>query len=121
MSDETPASPIKYEDITITRTPYGPRVDTAPLPEYIGVAAELWDEAETYDPAVDADTGIAPPWLWIETPPHAGTVDADGNWVAGTPDQFLHIDATNVTCTYILVAEQPDGTRLMQLRAWGER
>jgi hypothetical protein len=120
--DETPMhTPIQAEPLELTQTPDGPRIETAPLPEYIAVAPELWEQAEVYDPYVDADTGIAPPPIWLEHPPHAGSVDADGNWTEGTPDTILHIDAVNVACAYRLVAEQPDGTRLLQLGSWGEK
>lgn len=114
--------PVQYEPINVTQLDDGTiRINTAPLPEHTAVGAELWGQIETYDPYVNADTGIEPPPIWLEQPPHAGHVDADGNWAEAAPDTILHIDATNVTCTYQLVSELPDGTRVLVLKGWGER
>ena len=117
MTEQPMHSPIKAEPLELSRTPDGPRIETAPLPEYIAVTPEIWGEAEAQTEAGEDSSGF----LWLEHPPHAGHVDADGNKVDGTPETILHIDAVNVACSYRLVAEQPDGTRLLQLGSWGER
>lgn len=85
-----------------------PYVVTSPLPEYITVSSELWDEAEVYDPEVDGDTGLEPPWLWLEEILHADS------WT-------LHVEASNVICAYRLLAGNPAGDRLLQLVSWGEK
>jgi hypothetical protein len=111
---EQPAAAPEYELLEVSQTPDGPRVETSPLPEYIGVSAELWDQVEVYDPHIDADTGIAPPPMWLEEIGHADPDVSNDGWM-------LHIDAVNVTCIYQLLSEQPDGTRVCLLRSWGEK
>lgn len=105
---------IEPEALTIHQSDDGSiRVENTPLPEYVLVGEELWGEAESYDPQVDADTGIEPPQLWIETVGHADEdVDNDG--------YLLHIDAANVALTYRLLDELPDGNRLLRLESWAE-
>lgn len=106
---DTPmAQPIQYEPLVVTRTPDGPRIDTAPLPEHIGVSPELWDQA-TQPAEAKADD-----WLWLEEIGHQDPDIENDGWM-------LHIDAVNVTCAYQLLNELPDGTRVLVLRAWGER
>lgn len=92
------------------------RIDTSPAPEYILVAASLWDEAEVYDPQVDGDTGLEPPehWVWRET---LGHMDPD----RANDGTLLHLDTVNVSAQYRLVEERPDGTRVLQMASWAER
>lgn len=121
-----------YEPLKVTQLDDGTlRIDTAPLPERIGISAELWAAAEPYDPEVDGDTGLEPPPLWLETVPHAGSVNTDpaspgfGERAEGSADTVLHIDAVNVACAYLLLsgqdAQQDDGVRVLELRSWSER
>lgn len=92
----------------------GIKVENTPLPEYILVAKDLWDEAEVYDPQLDGDTGLEPPdGLWIEEIGHADEdVTNDG--------YILHVNATNVALGYKLLQELEDGNRLLQLVSWAE-
>lgn len=137
LQERTPeVDSFMYENRHITPEPLEirqhddgqPYVVTSPLPEYVTVDAELWGAAEPYDPSAlpgDNETPPGPPPLWVETV-HNGAVgqtDPEGNLVApdARHDYVLHIDASNVTASYRLVAERPDGNRLLQLHSWGEQ
>ena len=104
------------DSLEITRNDDGTlTVQNPPLPEHIGVHAELWDSLETYTPAVDAPTGLEPPaGAYIELVGHA---DPDVDVAA----QVLHIDATNARLAYRLVNQREDGVRVLVLEAWGEK
>ena len=82
-------------------------ITTAPLPEYIWVDEETWEDAESYD------SGAFSSYQWVEALGHADEdVDNDGH--------VLHLDAANVTASYRLLTETEDGNRILHLVAWAE-
>ena len=117
--------PVDEPDaLTITRLDDGSiRIENAHLPERIAVAKDLWDELEEYDPAMDGDTGLEPPAAWLESIPHAGHVDTDGNPMAVQNDGYvLHIDAVNVVCSYRFSYGPAEGRNATGLLvSWGEK
>jgi hypothetical protein len=125
VPEQPTAAPPPADSLIITRLDDGTiRVENAPLPERIEVAAELWDELEVYNPEVDGDTGLEPPQNgWLEVIPHAGHVDGDGEFMPVDNDGYvLHIDATNVTCTYRFNYAPKEGqTATGVLMSWGEK
>lgn len=104
--------PIQYGTLTLESRDGKPYLVTAPpLPEYIEVAAELWDEAwdNRYDEHAD---GPARP-IWLEPIGHADPeIDNDG--------YVLHIEASNAWCNYRLLTEREDGTRSLVFQSSGE-
>lgn len=95
-------------------------------PEHVQISHELWDKAEPYDPEVDADTGLAPGYLWVETIPHAGAEvkDAAGTVIVPERDNdgyVLHVDAENMSASYRVAAVPLEGPILGTLAGWGFR
>lgn len=105
---------ITPEALIITQLDDGRiKVENTPLPEYILVAPDLWDEAEPYTPGEPEDEGTPPGELWLEEIGHADEDVTNDGYV-------LHVDAANVTLSYKLLAEWESG-RLLQLVSWAER
>lgn len=94
------------------------RVENAPLPERIQVTAELWDELY-----IDPNAGDLGPPAWLESIPHAGHVDGNGDPMAVENDGYvLHVDATNVVCSYRFnYGPTEDRNATGVLVSWGEK
>jgi hypothetical protein len=122
---QTPPPVPSADALLITRLDDGTiRVENAPLPERIEVAAELWDQILTEaPPAGDAPEPGDERWAWIEIIDHAGHVDGGGEFMPVDNDGYvLHIDATNVTCTYRFNYAPKEGqTATGVLMSWGEK
>lgn len=105
-------SETKAEAITIEQRDGKPYITTAPLPEFIEISRELWDTAwdNRYDEHADGPTGP----IWLEEIGHADPEIANDGYM-------LHIDATNVVCSYRASSVPADGPVRATLAAWGEK
>jgi hypothetical protein len=118
MEDPNVPADTEAGELTIEQRDGKAYVTTAPLPEHIEIARELWDGLEVWDPAIDADTGIEPPTgpLWLEVIGHADPeIDNDG--------YMLHVNTENVVCSYRAGAglDGPQHAVRATLAAWGEK
>lgn len=87
-------------------------ITNAPLPEHITIGRGVWEQAidNGYDEHADGPTGP----IWAEAIHHADEDrDNDG--------YILHLDASNVTCSYRVAAVPEDGPINGVLASWGEK
>lgn len=108
---------ITPESITVESRDGKAYVSTSPLPEYILVHPDFWDEAPEFtpsEPEEGEDPTEPPAEMWVEPIGHADEDVTNDGYV-------LHIDASNVALAYKLLEELPGGNRLLQLVSWAER
>lgn len=104
---------ITPEDLQLTQLDDGSvRIENAPLPEYIAVTPNLWEEFPEWTPETEWPPTDPAPWAWREVIGHADPDrDNDG--------YMLHLDATNVSAAYRLLGDS-DGNRVLRLERWSE-
>lgn len=105
------------QELIITQTEDGMRIENAPLPEHITIGRKLWNQILTEaPPAGDEPAADDPRWAWLELINHADPDREHDGWM-------LHLDATNVQALYRVAAGVPDDAQEIpaELASWGEK
>jgi hypothetical protein len=104
----------EYGALIIEQRDGEPYITNAPLPEHIELSRQFWEETEELRPSVDFETGIEPPAVWREVIEHADPDRENDGWM-------LHVDASNVYCSYRVASVPEDGPVRATLASWSER